>query len=100
MYFNYKGFSSVVLMAVADSDYRFIYVNIGSYGKDCDSHIFKNSALRTSIKNNEIEIPEEKCLLGSTIPKIPYFLVGDEAFALHEHLLRPYGGHNSKKKNI
>lgn len=37
---NYKGYASVVLIAVADLDYRFVYVNIG-YGKDCDSKIFK-----------------------------------------------------------
>lgn len=90
MYFNYKGYSSIVLMALADSNYRFIYVHIGSYGKDCDSNIFKNSLLWTGIKNNEVRIPEEKCLRGTTSPKVPYFLVGDEAFGLDRHLLRPY----------
>ena len=34
MYYNYKHFFSVVLMAIADCNYRFIYVDIGSYGKD------------------------------------------------------------------
>ncbi|KAG8224494.1 hypothetical protein J437_LFUL003217 [Ladona fulva] len=92
MYFNYKGFSSVVLMAVAVSDYRFIYVDVGSYGKDCDSNIFK--AMWKSIVNKELEIPEEKCLSGTTGTKVPYFIVGDEAFALHRPLLRPYGGNN------
>ncbi|KAG8223752.1 hypothetical protein J437_LFUL003117 [Ladona fulva] len=88
------GFSSVVLMAVADSDYRFIYVDVGSYGKDCDSNIFKASSMWKSIVNKELEIPEEKCPSGRTGTKVPYFLVGDEAFALHRHLLRPYGGNN------
>lgn len=45
MYFNYKEYFSVVLMAVADSNYKFVYVDIGSYGKDCDSAIFKRSSL-------------------------------------------------------
>jgi len=36
---------SVVLMAVADTNYRFVYVDIGSYGKDCDSTIFERSTL-------------------------------------------------------
>lgn len=94
MYFNYKGYSSIVLMAVADSDYRFIYVHIGSYGKDCDSNIFKISSLWASLKRNKLEIPEEKCLPGSINPQLPYFFLGDEAFGLDKHLIRPYSGHN------
>ena len=35
MFYSYKDFS-VVLMAVADTGYRFVYVDIGSYVKDCD----------------------------------------------------------------
>ncbi|CAH1974324.1 unnamed protein product [Acanthoscelides obtectus] len=92
MYYNYKGYSSVVLMAVADANYRFVYVDIGSYGKDCDSSIFKRSSLWTSIINNDHEIPIEKTVTGIDNCKLPYYFVGDEAFALHQHLLRPFGG--------
>lgn len=56
MYFNYRGYSSVLLMAVADANYRFIYVDIGSYGKEYDSSIFKRSSLWTSIINNKLEL--------------------------------------------
>ena len=44
MFYNYDFFS-VVLLAVADTNYRFVYVDIGSYGKDCGSTIFKRSTL-------------------------------------------------------
>lgn len=40
MNFNYKGYFTIVLLAVVDSNYRFVYVDIGSNGKDCDSGIF------------------------------------------------------------
>jgi len=38
MFYNCKDFFffPVLLMAVADTNYRFVYVDIGSYGKDCD----------------------------------------------------------------
>jgi hypothetical protein len=47
IFYNFKDFFPVVLMAVADTNYRLVYVDIGSYGKDCDSTIFKRSALWT-----------------------------------------------------
>jgi len=40
----------VVLFAVADTDYRFVYVGMGIYGKYCDSTIFKRSTLWTSVQ--------------------------------------------------
>ena len=37
-------------MAVADTNCRFVYDNIGSYGKDCDSTTFKPSTLWKSLQ--------------------------------------------------
>ena len=51
MFYSYKSFS-VVLMAVADTNQGFVYVDIGSYGKDCDSTVFERSTLWTSIQKN------------------------------------------------
>lgn len=77
MYHNYKGYASVVLMAV----------DIGSYRKDCDSNMFKRSSLWASIENNEQQLPPDRPLQGTDSPVMPYFLVGDEAFALQQGLL-------------
>lgn len=101
MYFNYKEYNSIVLMGIADSQYRFIYVNIGGYGKDCDSSIFKQTNFWKSMQSNSQNLPDEKCLPGTEGPKMPYFLLGDAAFGLHRHLLRPYGGtHLTVEKKI
>uniref|UniRef100_A0A8C5R7Y7 DDE Tnp4 domain-containing protein n=1 Tax=Leptobrachium leishanense TaxID=445787 RepID=A0A8C5R7Y7_9ANUR len=99
-YMNYKHFFSIGLLAVADANYRFTYVEIGSYGKDSDSTVFQNSTLWQQIRSNSLNIPKPKMLPGTDIA-VPFAFVGDEAFALSTKLLRPYGGRQlSEKKRI
>lgn len=76
-------------MAVVDENYRFLHV--GHW--DCDSSVFKRLSFWTSVLNNKVEIPTE-----SNVSEIQnhnmllYYFVGDEAFALHKHLLCPFVG--------
>lgn len=92
LYFNYKHFYSVVLLAVADSNYQFLYVDIGSYGKNSDSSIFQSSDFNRGLVNNTLNIPRGKQLPGTGGPSMPYVFVGDEAFGLSQNILRPYAG--------
>ncbi|CAH2087346.1 unnamed protein product [Euphydryas editha] len=89
MFLNYKHYFSIVLMAVADSDYNFIYISVGAYGKDCDSGVFKDRAFWHNMINNTLNLPGPTSLPNTNIA-LPYVFVGDEAFALHQNLLRPY----------
>lgn len=99
-YINYKHYFSIVLLAVADSNYNFIYVDIGSYGKDFDSTIFRNSSLYRGIENNTLLLPKPNEVPGVAIP-LPFAFVGDEAFGLSPNLLRPYSGkHLSVPKRV
>lgn len=33
LYYNYKGFHSIILLALVDADYKFLYVDIGANGR-------------------------------------------------------------------
>ena len=91
MFYNYKDFFSV---AVADTTFRFMYIDIGSYGKDRGSTIFKRSRLWTSIQTNILELPSERLLSVTERPNVPHSFVRDEGFALNRNILRPFDGSN------
>jgi len=43
-FFCYKNFFSIVLLGIVDPNYKFLIVDIGSYGRHSDSSIFENSS--------------------------------------------------------
>uniref|UniRef100_A0A8C5PGV0 DDE Tnp4 domain-containing protein n=1 Tax=Leptobrachium leishanense TaxID=445787 RepID=A0A8C5PGV0_9ANUR len=99
LYQNYKHFS-IGLLAVADANYIFVYVDVGSYGKDSDSTLFRNSTLWNEIESGTLNTPRPTPLPGSDVA-VPYAFVGDEAFSLSTHLLCPYSGtHLTVKKRV
>ena len=45
LYHNYKGFFSLILLAICDAKYNFTYVTMGEYGSNNDSGVLQNSGL-------------------------------------------------------
>lgn len=97
MNFNYKKYHSIILLAVADVDYKFSYVNIGGYGKDCDSNILQQTEFWSLLCSKKLKIPNPAPLPPEGI-KVPYVFVADDAFPMQEHIMRSYGGHNLSTK--
>lgn len=89
LYYNYKEYYSMVLLAVVDAECKFIAIDVGSYGREGDAGIYLKSKIGQSIRNHTFNIPEPKAL-PRTNDVIPHVIVGDEAFALHENLMKPY----------
>lgn len=88
---NYKGTFSVVLIALVDANYRFIYVDVGCHSRTTDGDIFQNTALFKKLTENQLMLPPDQPL-PSQEPPIPYVFVGDNAFTLSTHLMTPYPG--------
>ncbi|CAH1956414.1 unnamed protein product [Acanthoscelides obtectus] len=81
-------------------DYRFVYVDIGSYGKDCDSAIFQRTNFYQLLTEGRLSIPPPVPLHSSQNNRMPHVILGDEAFQLTEHLLRPFGGNHLDVKKL
>ncbi|XP_069619986.1 uncharacterized protein [Ranitomeya imitator] len=89
-FYNYKQFFSVVLLAVVDSNYSFIIVDIGAYGRTGDSRVFNSSIMGRRLRDNQLDLQPPQQLPGSTGETVPFVFVGDEAFQLTRHVMRPY----------
>lgn len=86
---NYKPHFSVLLMAVADSKYRFLYAHVGTQGRVSDGGHFAHSDLREAMDKNILNIPSAEPLPGTNI-EMPYMFVADETFPLCTDLMNPY----------
>lgn len=89
LYFNYKKFFSVVLLAVADSNYKFLFTDIGREGSAGDTQIFNHCPFKHYIEADMLRWPGPEPMTNDTEP-MPYFLVGDDAFALKTWMMKPY----------
>lgn len=94
IYYNYKHTFSIVLLALVDASYKFVAVEVGSYGRNSDGGIFACSNLGKRLENGTLNIPTGKNLPNS-MTFAPYVIVGDEAFPLKTYLMRPYPGQQS-----
>ncbi|KAL0148376.1 hypothetical protein M9458_056356 [Cirrhinus mrigala] len=88
-FYNYKSRFSILLMAVVDANYRFIYTNVGVQGRVSDAGLFAQSDLRAALDDRKLNIPPAEALPNTNII-MPYAFVGDEAYPLRNDLLKPY----------
>ena len=100
-YFNYKSFFSIVLLALVDAEYRFLYVNVGCQGRISDGGVFKNSELYHLLVNGEINLPDSRQLpdlssLNDSFlvesnreSEVPCIVVADDAFPLTMYCMKP-----------
>ena len=90
---NYKHGFSIILMAIADADCKFVLVDVGHLGANSDGGIWKHGEMGQRVKNNDLGFPKPAPIEGyEHAGDFPFVLVGDEAFSLHDNMMRPYAG--------
>nr|CAI5845516.1 unnamed protein product [Callosobruchus analis] len=77
-FYNYKGTFSIVLMAIVNANYKFIYAHVGSQGRMSDGGVFQRTSFCRSLLNNALNIPK------------PIPLVADDAFPLTASIMKPF----------
>lgn len=92
-YYNYKGFHSIVLLAVVDARYCFRIVNVGAFGRTSDGGVLANSTFGKALQRGTADLPEDTTLPGAEDRGVvPYTFIGDAAFPLRRYMMRPYPG--------
>ena len=98
-YCNFKNFYSVVLLGLADANYRFIWASLGAPGNTHDSTYFQSTSLWVDITSGKILPGQVVEINGLEIPPI---ILGDCAFPLQSWMMKPHGdaGYITKYVNI
>lgn len=100
-FFNYKGTYSVILLALVDPDYKFIIIDVGSYGRNSDGGVFSQSAMGRALAEDQLQLPADAELPGaSEIGPMPHVIVADAAFPLKRYIMRPYPGQDLSDERL
>lgn len=76
-------------MALADANYKLLYIDVGCKGRISDGGVFNRCSLYAAIENNTLNIPPPRQLPSSSI-ELPFVIVADDAFALKTYLMKPF----------
>ena len=77
----------MVLMALVDADYKFLYVNVGANGSASDSTVLENTSFWRALEQNKLHLPPAEDKHGYNLP---YVFLGDSAFRLRPDFLKPH----------
>ncbi|XP_049293434.1 uncharacterized protein LOC125769059 [Anopheles funestus] len=91
-FYNYKHNFSIVLLAIADSNYNFLFADVGCQGRISDGGVLANSPIYPKLERKELNIPDPEILQVPYKIEVPFYFLGDQAFAMKEYCLRPFGG--------
>lgn len=83
-YFNYKGFYSIVLMALVDADYKIIWADVGGTGSASDAQIYNDCELKKCAEGGTLGLPDPDPLPNDN-QNVPYFFIGDNGLIILEN---------------
>ncbi|CAH1984040.1 unnamed protein product [Acanthoscelides obtectus] len=77
-------------MSIVDANYEFIMVDFGVNGRISDGGVIDHTTFYQKLKNGNLSVPPQRKPRGSKAI-MPFVFIGDEAFSLRCHFLKPFG---------
>ncbi|GFQ80237.1 DDE Tnp4 domain-containing protein [Trichonephila clavata] len=94
LFYNYKDFHSIVLLAVAEANACFTMIEVGAYEKENDNSIFTQSEMGKAYNARQLNVPRGESSLPGSAHRTEMYVVGDGAFPLQKNLMRPFPRRN------
>jgi hypothetical protein len=82
LFYNYKGTFSIILFALVDANYRFLFVDIGRPGSNNDAKVWQECSLKAALDEGKLNLPDSD--------GVQYHFIGDDIFPLTTTLIKPY----------
>lgn len=73
-------------MAIVNADYEFLYVDVGKNGRLSDGGVLELTSFYKNLISDNLNLPDST----ENIADLNFAFIGDEAFALHTHILKPF----------
>ncbi|XP_044761191.1 uncharacterized protein LOC123318582 [Coccinella septempunctata] len=73
-------------MALVNSNYEFIFVDVGKNGRLSDGGVIESTEFYHKLMNGQLNLPDN----SFTDNNLNFVFLGDDAFPLQEHFLKPY----------
>ncbi|KAJ8896404.1 hypothetical protein PR048_001748 [Dryococelus australis] len=75
---------------MADSNVCLVAINVGAYGEEGNSTVFRDSPLGKTLNSGNLNLTPLRCLPNNHEDPQPYVFVSDETFRIPTNILRPY----------
>lgn len=92
IFLNHKGFHSILLIAVVNANYEFMYFDVGMNG-GCDKYyMYTATSFFEVMIDDNMNLPKDSLLPGTDV-SVPYVFVADTDYVI-ENIMRPYSLEN------
>lgn len=97
LFCNYKGTYSVLLFAIVNANYEFIYVHQGFNGNMSNGEILKRTKFFEKLIDSDLELPASYVLPDTNI-SVPYVFLSDDTFSFDSDIIKPFPENNITKE--